>query len=595
MQDDKVVNSSIIAKAHDNMHVMHKYWSRKPFNVVRAYIEASTREGDIVLDPFCGSGVSVSQSLMLGRKVIGLDLNPMAIFITRNTITRLDIEKIYKTFEKLAANVRDKIESLYKTRCPKCLSIDSTSTTCFHWKVHHPIKVIYTCSNCHANKKRWMKQRLKMPDAEDMVLLDKIDAMAWPTNYLNKDIPPGMVFDQARKKAKKFRNLFTKRNFIALSLLLDAIYSLPESTQQDQRVKNSFLYAFSSIVHLCSKMTPVRPSRPYSSFWATNSYWIPEKFMESNVWRKFESAIFGPQGLLSAKKDTNKKLPLDFEIVKTFDDLKETDGPCVLLKVHDATKLDEIIPTNSIDYIFTDPPYAGSIPFLELSTLWASWLGLDDQFKYDDEILINTKYKKDLNYFSSRLEVFFRKAFDVLKPGKKLEFTYHNLDIQVRKTILKGPIFAGFKLKSIIYQPPPRTSAAHTLRPFNSAVGDYIVSFTKSPSGEPFNSSIHTPSKISRSELLQIEREVIDLIVNELIKNEKPLTFTRIINFLDVKLFNKPWYFDANIEPIKIMKKHLGDVFIKKQVKIGSKVGYKWWLSPTYLKKLNIKESMHSS
>ncbi|MFQ6062383.1 MAG: DNA methyltransferase, partial [Methanosarcinales archaeon] len=33
---------------------MHKYWARKPHNVVAEYIKKYSEEGEIVLDPFCG-------------------------------------------------------------------------------------------------------------------------------------------------------------------------------------------------------------------------------------------------------------------------------------------------------------------------------------------------------------------------------------------------------------------------------------------------------------------------------------------------------------------------------------------------------------
>jgi DNA modification methylase len=38
------------------------------------YLLSVSKEGDIVLDPFCGSGVTVIESLKLGRKAIGVDL-----------------------------------------------------------------------------------------------------------------------------------------------------------------------------------------------------------------------------------------------------------------------------------------------------------------------------------------------------------------------------------------------------------------------------------------------------------------------------------------------------------------------------------------
>ena len=46
-------DSIILAKTHPPMYLIHKYWARKPSNVVKAYIEKYTKPGDIVLVPFC--------------------------------------------------------------------------------------------------------------------------------------------------------------------------------------------------------------------------------------------------------------------------------------------------------------------------------------------------------------------------------------------------------------------------------------------------------------------------------------------------------------------------------------------------------------
>ena len=50
------INYATVAKPHTPMYLMHKYWARKPHNVVSEYIENYTKEGELVLDPFCGSG-----------------------------------------------------------------------------------------------------------------------------------------------------------------------------------------------------------------------------------------------------------------------------------------------------------------------------------------------------------------------------------------------------------------------------------------------------------------------------------------------------------------------------------------------------------
>src|SRR5437763_8732293 len=63
---------------------VHPYFTRRPANVVRAYIERYSREGDVVLDPFGGTGVTAIEAFLIGRKAIQNDLNPFANFIARN-------------------------------------------------------------------------------------------------------------------------------------------------------------------------------------------------------------------------------------------------------------------------------------------------------------------------------------------------------------------------------------------------------------------------------------------------------------------------------------------------------------------------------
>ena len=63
---------------------VHPYFTRRPANVVRAYIQRYSEEGDVVLDPFGGTGVTAIEAFVLGRHAIHNDLNPFANFIARN-------------------------------------------------------------------------------------------------------------------------------------------------------------------------------------------------------------------------------------------------------------------------------------------------------------------------------------------------------------------------------------------------------------------------------------------------------------------------------------------------------------------------------
>src|SRR5881628_1535366 len=80
------ITASIPAARQDNArhYGVHPYFTRRPANVVRAYIERYSQENDVVLDPFGGTGVTAIEAFLLGRKAIQNDLNPFANFIARN-------------------------------------------------------------------------------------------------------------------------------------------------------------------------------------------------------------------------------------------------------------------------------------------------------------------------------------------------------------------------------------------------------------------------------------------------------------------------------------------------------------------------------
>src|SRR5438876_5822432 len=94
---------AIPAARQDNArhYGVHPYFTRRPANVVRAYIERFSRDGDAVLDPFGGTGVTAIEAFLLGRKAIHNDLNPFANFIARNIAdTSLEsTEPLQKAFE----------------------------------------------------------------------------------------------------------------------------------------------------------------------------------------------------------------------------------------------------------------------------------------------------------------------------------------------------------------------------------------------------------------------------------------------------------------------------------------------------------------
>jgi hypothetical protein len=76
--------------------------------VVRKFINELSSEGDLILDPFCGSGVSAVEALINNRNYVGYDINPLAVLIAKVRTTPISTEKAFKLLELiLKQDVKD--------------------------------------------------------------------------------------------------------------------------------------------------------------------------------------------------------------------------------------------------------------------------------------------------------------------------------------------------------------------------------------------------------------------------------------------------------------------------------------------------------
>lgn len=69
--------------ASDYTHGLYRYPASMSPLLAREIIQSFSKEKDFVLDPFCGGGTSAIESILLGRKIICSDINPLASFLTK--------------------------------------------------------------------------------------------------------------------------------------------------------------------------------------------------------------------------------------------------------------------------------------------------------------------------------------------------------------------------------------------------------------------------------------------------------------------------------------------------------------------------------
>ena len=89
------------------------FFAKKPWPVVQEYIKHYTNPGDLVCDPFVGSGVTAVESLVLHRRTVASDINPVARFITYTTaVAPVDLDALDAAYQQVVLAVRDRIEAL---------------------------------------------------------------------------------------------------------------------------------------------------------------------------------------------------------------------------------------------------------------------------------------------------------------------------------------------------------------------------------------------------------------------------------------------------------------------------------------------------
>lgn len=530
MSEFKPIQKPFGPKTRAPMYDMHMYWARKPFNVTEEYIRHFTKEGDIVLDPFCGCGVTNVEALELRRKTVAVDLNPLATFIFRSIAMPINLEKFRKAFKQIESSAKNKILSLYKTQCPKCGNESIILYTVWDTELGKdvPRVIRYECNFCKSKGR-------KTPDRNDLrkiELLKKKKIKFW---YPKVE----MIWNSRQHiyKGMVVTDLFTKRNLIALTILYHEVDSLP-----DGPIKDLMKFTFTSQLQLVSRATHEGGGQVLGFFW------VPKKgSLERNVWWTFEKRY---KKVLKGKKETANLIDGYYKGAENFNEL--TNHKTCLIVTDTAANLSNI-PDDKVDFVMTDPPYADEVPYLEISLFWISWLKLElNPEDFDKEIILsdsplrpNKKNKTEVGEenYESLLRDAFKEAYRVLKPGKWMSVWFHNRDLKIWNTLINIVTQIGFELVNLVYQPHSTVTFKQigTLEKAGTLRGHFILNFKKpvEPEERPYRWGVDVEDLIVRTAqkvivesegatLSQIYQEVIPVLVkfgvlHEIIKIQEDL------------------------------------------------------------------------
>lgn len=499
-------------KQKQNRYEMHKYWGKKPSHNLHRLIEKYSNEGDILLDPFAGYGVFCSEAYILQRNVILNDLNPIANYIEEQLLEKdINLIKLENEFKVIKEKMLIFSSSWYEIEInnQKC-TIVSTLRDSEH--------TIVKCKYTSRTSKKFIEYTFTNEEKEAFALLEK--------EYKIEDwYPIEKLIENSRISAKKkmlVADLFTKRALANHARLLEYIYEYSSGNEL-----KLLLVAFTSNLANCSKLVPPTPSRGEMSqgAWMTGFY-IAKQYIENNVLHYFENrvkkVIKGKQDYLDSFNTLflNNKDLKQVNNINTFN--QKTFGYYLLNE--DTKNLS--LKDNSIDYIFTDPPYGDSVPYFEQSIIWNSWLKKTPN--YDNEIIISDSKKrtKNIDAYSEDMESAIFEIFRVLKENKFFSITFHSLSGLEWRAISNACLLVGFELDNFEWL-VQKTFTPRQLNRAKTVKGDVLITFKK-------------PSNIL--EAIEIkEEDFIKVIVEkiaQLIEKEKNTTNSIFMELIEL-IFNK--------------------------------------------------------
>lgn len=403
------------------------------------------------------------------RKAILNDLSPAATFISYNFNTSLDVNDYCNEANRVLEECKDECAWMYETEhthpdeistlidlpnkrgtinytvwsdvflCPSC------GQELVFWEVAvdvgaNSIADTFTCKSCHVSLKKKDCERArilkydkslndtvniakqvpvlinytfrgkryeKSPDAEDLILLEKIESMNIPYWHPTDEMPIGYNTEQPKRShgVTNVHQFYTKRNLITLSTFFGKI--------KDPRI----LIVLTASMIRTSKLYKFTLDRKMGT--VSGTLYIPSLLTENSPMKLLERKI----------SDT----------VSAFNVLGRNKS--VLTQCGSLTSV-STIPNNSCDYIFTDPPFGDNLNYSELSFLWEAWLKV--KTNNNPEAIMNKIQEKGLLEYQHLMTSCFSEYYRVLKPNRWMTVEFHNSKNAVWNAIQESLQRAGF-------------------------------------------------------------------------------------------------------------------------------------------------------
>jgi len=477
MNEIKVIS----AKTHTPEYLLHKYWARKPHNIIANFLEELLPVGGTILDPFCGSGVVLREAQKQGKNAIGFDVNPIAILISKVLINPPSLPDFEKEFLLILNEVEKKANPYYSIHgkriryciheivitCPLCGTSCSASNTKKSGKkalcpqcgnqvrlnLENLDHSIVTSITLEGEKVQLTDPRI----LEEQTLQSNENVMQVDTsNYIYSFVENRRILAY---KNMKTEDLFTPRNFSILCTIANLINVI-----ENEQIKTAALLLLTASVAQCSRLIPIRNNLSTGGpAWSVPGFWVPAQHLETNP-------------IVHLKARFNK-------FIKGLSRLNvhRSKSSCTVKKVGCHEGISSMVAKQEfVDLVFFDPPYGDNVPYIEFSAMWNSFL--QDFPNPEIDISVSDRVSKADSWEKYRMEL--RSAIhdicQVMKTAGRLVITFNNNDIRAWEVLLSALQNNCLVCDFVTYQIPAVVSSKAQFAIEGSYISDIYSVYSKS-------------------------------------------------------------------------------------------------------------------
>ncbi len=475
----------------------HSFPTKVPPAAIMRFLLHYTEPGDVVLDGFCGTGMTGVAAQLCGqppndvrraiqdemgnvhwgyRRAVLADLSPLATYIAAGLNLPLDA----KTFDWRSAEILDQFDAewgwMHLTTdergreqpldfvvwsevftCPLCAGPVVFYDVAFNARTGG-VNNTFHCPSCGKELNKDTVERRRIP----------IRTLAGDTTERIEFRPVAIHYRVGRSvkvKAPDDGDLAVLRRIAAVGLpgpvptdplpidqMVHGTRLAPKGfTHVHHLWSDRALVTLATLWKLCSaESDPLL--RMALLFWVEQALWGLSwmnryKATDHSQVNRAQSGVYYVSSLTSEchprynLEGTQPARGKRASLVKTWDASPARLGK-VMISTGSSTRIG--LPDGSIDYLFVDPPFGANIPYADLAIIVESWHGVRTNVTEEAVMARAARFVRTLSEYGKLMERCFSEFHRVLKPGRWMTVEFSNSSNEVWLTIQHALARAGF-------------------------------------------------------------------------------------------------------------------------------------------------------